>query len=270
MLIKIWAITYDTIKESIRKFTVLTYIILSTLFLLFFLIFVNLDIVEGTITAVKIFGMEDNASVRLDEFLLMFETGFAMTLFYITLFFSIFTVSNILPNMLDKGRADLYLSKPVNRLQLLIGKGLGSFVIVAVSTYYLLFGMWLILSAKLGAVSTEFLYSGLIILFAYLIMYSIIVLLGILIRNSLVSIMVCYFIIILEAILFGILSGIHNNVDVLKVIYWLLPKITKIAESITKVIKDGHIADFTYYFAGGGYGLIIFIIAFLIFKRKDF
>ena len=66
-LIKTYGIVADTVKESILKFTVITFFILSTLFLLFFYFFLSADSVSGTITTIKIFGEKINRVYELDR-----------------------------------------------------------------------------------------------------------------------------------------------------------------------------------------------------------
>ena len=270
MIIKLWGIISDTLKESIRKFTFITFFILSTLFLLLFLLFINIDVVNGTLSLVKMFGEKVTSRVSVDQLLTTIESAFAITLYYVILLFAIFTISNIIPHLLEKGRVDIYISKPIARIHLLFGKTIGSMIIVVFNTFYLLIGMWLILLSKVGTFHIEFIYSGFIIIYMFFVLFSLNLLLGILIKNSLVSIMVCYFVIILDAMLYGIVSGLNSDNIILNVLYWSIPKVTGLSSSIKDLIETKSINDWTFYITSGGFAVVIYSLSAFLFKRKDY
>lgn len=266
----LWAVVRDTFREAMRKYTIITFFCLATLFLLFFLIFINLEVVQGTLTAVKLFGVTMGSKLDLKKVMIGIESGFAVALYYAILFFALFTMSDLIPNLVRRGRVDVYLSKPLSRSSLLLARGLGTILMVALCIFYLLFGMWIILSAKVGFVHSEFLITGLLVLYIFLVFHALGTLLGVAFANPMVSILVCYFMIIFEAILHGIMSS--NAVDNWLVVglYWLLPKTTGISASLFTIISGKGSMPWASFATTTVFGLVCYVWALVLFQRRDY
>ena len=88
----------------------------------------NLDVVNGALAGAKIFGQNvhmGRQSVDLDKLVLGFESGFAGFLYVVGTFLAIFATAHLVPRLQEKGTVDLYLSRPVGRVPLLLSRYAG-------------------------------------------------------------------------------------------------------------------------------------------------
>ena len=98
------------------------------------------------------------------------------------------------PIMLEKGNIDLLLSKPMSRTQLLLGKYLGGILVVFINIAFLIIGTWIIISLKFSYWNFNFTFVIIVITFTFAVLYSVVVLFGILFRSSVPGMMIAYFI----------------------------------------------------------------------------
>jgi ABC-type transport system involved in multi-copper enzyme maturation permease subunit len=110
------------------------------------------------------------------------------------LLFAIFSSASFVPVLLEKGNIDLFLSKPVSRVQLLIGKYIGVVLYVFINIFILVFGVWLIISIKFGYWDASFLTLSVMITFAFAVLYALILFFGVITKSSILGMMVAYLI----------------------------------------------------------------------------
>ena len=143
---KLWAVCYYTFRESLARKTFIVFFIISSLVLLLFLLALNIDAVDGAVSAISLFGTEaQGIDIKVPQLIYGIESVIASTLFIFGLFFSIFATASLIPNMLEKGNIDWIIAKPISRSKLLFGRYLGALSIVAFNIFYLIGGSWLVL-----------------------------------------------------------------------------------------------------------------------------
>ncbi len=274
---KIWAVIYYTFRESLARKTFITFFIISTITLLFLLFAVNLDIVDGALVGANIFGGEVRGGGRLnlEDLMLQVETALAGFIHVGGVFFAIFATASLVPNMLQKGNIDWLLSKPLARHWLLTGRALGAIAIVAFNVLYFVFGTWLIISMKTGVWHFEFLQSGFLIIFIFSIVYSFMVLLGVLIQNSAVSIMGAFVLIGLGSFLAGrdqIYAVLTNKFYqiLLDGLYYATPRLVEMGKLATESILRQPSLDWSPIWHSLIVGVGYFALAIIAFKRKNF
>lgn len=185
-------VTY-TIRESVHRWTLITYLLGITFFLLLLATAVNLDIVEGTLASARLFGQDlqiGDFNIRVEDAVRYFQVGVISTLYVVGVVLALFLTSNYVPALAREGWVDLLIAQPVSRSTLLLGRALGSVTVVSIGIAYLVVGSWLVLRLKTGFGSVGFLLAGLVILLAYAVCYTATVLVGIITRNGPVSGMV--------------------------------------------------------------------------------
>ena len=72
---------------------------------------------------------------------------------------SVFASSGLIPSVLEPGRIELILSKPVSRTHILLGRFIGNVAVVALNTTYLVLGVWIIFGLKTKIWGAQFLWS---------------------------------------------------------------------------------------------------------------
>lgn len=219
-LIKIWAIITHTFRESFAKKTFIAFFILSTILHLFFMLALSVDAVDGAMAMVKVFG-ENLDQTNLRDMVIKIEAGIASVGFFGGIFLSMFATSNFVPAMLEKGYIDLLISKPLSRTNLLLARFLGALSMVTFNVTYLILGNWLILSFKTGIWHLPYLYSILMIVVSFAIMYTLMCFTGVLSRSSGVTIMVAFSVFFLSYFMPEIINGIYALLSS-KVYYYML------------------------------------------------
>ncbi len=179
--------------------------------------------------------------------------------------------------MLERGRIDLLLSKPLSRVQLLLAKYAGCLSVVFFNILYLVVANWLILSVKTGVWKLGFLGSGLIIVFVFAVYLCLIVLVGLVTRSSAMAIMLSYGIVTITQPL-SYVDNIPSNVQqvypkicfVLKTLYWILPKTRELWTISRRLVTEGSITSWQPIWTSAAFGAVMLILAGVYFVRKDY
>jgi len=202
--VKVAAIVMDTIRELVIRKTVIVFTGLITLVLLFFGLALRTDVVNGLISSVSVFGLEGQASrggfsvngppgqgqIPIESFVRGAQVGTAFVLYPLGIFLSVFATASLVPRMLEKGTIDLLLAKPIRRPTLLLSRALGALVVAAANLLYLTCGLGLLLGLKTGIWSPGFIGSGLLMSLYFACLLSWVVLAGVLLRSTAISIMI--------------------------------------------------------------------------------
>src|SRR6266536_362262 len=158
----------EVFREAAARWTLVAYFALSSLFILIFALAVNLDVVNGALAGAKLFGQTvelGNRSIDIDRLVLGFESGFSGFLYLVGTFLALFATAHLVPRLQEKGTVDLYLSRPVGRVALLLSRYCGGMLLAAANILYLIGSMWLIVVWKTRVFHPRFLLSGIVILF---------------------------------------------------------------------------------------------------------
>lgn len=126
---------------------------------LFFLFIMKIDIVEGAAATISMFGLQSGKEVDAARLVKQVQAGVATFLYTWGMFLAVFASAGLIPSVLEPGRIELLLSKPISRTHLLLGRFLGNLMVVSFNIVYLVAGVWLILAFKTNIWRPEFLIS---------------------------------------------------------------------------------------------------------------
>lgn len=221
----------NTFREALAKKIFIGYYIFYAIVVLVMLFLVNMDSVEGVMS------LADTKSIVQQA-----EVGFLKISWSLIIFFSLISTASFIPSMLEKGTIDLLISKPISRPMILISKYLGAVLFVFLSMVFLMGSIWLILSLKSGYWDPTFLLSIVSLTFAFAVMYSIVVLIGLLTQSTIVAILVNFFLIfvlcpvlsIREAVIFSFVTN-ETVQFIFNFLYYIFPKPGEI-ENITSAL----------------------------------
>jgi ABC-2 type transport system permease protein len=236
----------DVMREAAARWTLVSYFLLSTIFIIIFAFAVNLDIVQGTLAGAKLFGkevqMHGEAAPSIDKLVLGFESGFSGFLYFLCTFLAIFATAHLVPRMQEKGTIDLYLSRPVARVKLLLSRYLAGLLLAAANIFYLIVAMWLIVMWKTHVVHARFLIAGVIILFVVATLLAFAFLVGVVTSSTAVSIMTSYAI-----FFFGFMLAGHDKfaavvskewqAAVIQSLYWVVPKSAELFGAVVAFVS---------------------------------
>ena len=194
---QVWGLVVYTLRESLHRWTLVTYLLGISFFLLLLATTVNLDIVEGTLASARLFGQEleiGDMGIKITDIVRWFQVVVVGTLYIVGIALALFLTGNHTPSIARQGWVDLLIAQPVSRSVLLLGRALGSITVVALGIAYLIVGSWIVLSWKTGFGNVGFLFAGLVILFTFAVCFSATVLAGIVTGNGPVSGMIGLFV----------------------------------------------------------------------------
>ena len=103
--------------------------------------------------------------------------------------------------MQEKGTIDLYLSRPVGRVKLLLSRYVAGLLLSMSNVAYLILSVWAIVAYKTGVMHGRFLIGGAIIMLVIATLLAFAFLIGVMTSSTAVSIMTTYGIFIFSAAL---------------------------------------------------------------------
>src|SRR5207249_9185665 len=141
------ALVRDTFREAFARKIFWGFFACSTALILFFIFIMRIDVVQGAIATVSLFG---NASHSLDVQRLVRQAHGAIAAFLFTagMFLAVFASAGLIPSVFEPGRIELLLSKPVERYHILLGRYTGNVLVIAANVFYLVLGVWIIFGVK--------------------------------------------------------------------------------------------------------------------------
>jgi ABC-type transport system involved in multi-copper enzyme maturation permease subunit len=273
--VRFLAIIQLTIRESLAKKTFIAFWAISTFICLLFIFALNLDIVNGAESSIKLFGLEGPQLVELNKIIIGVEAGVAFLLFTGGIFMSLFATSNLIPTLLQPGFIDLFISKPVSRLEIIAGRFTGALVIVALNIFYLIIFTFLIMSLKTGIWNWSFLAAGLMILITFSALFALMTLLGVISGSGPFSLMLTYLILFFSPLLlqrdhiYALLNArIYGYI--LDGLYYLLPKTAELGMFTEELIRGNGIQAWMPVWSSILFGFLSLGLSAYIFQKKDF
>lgn len=269
------ALIVDTFREAMARKIFWGLFALSTVMILFFLLLLKIDIVEGAMATVSLFGRESNRQIDVQRLVRQTYAGIATFLYTWGMFLAVFASAGLTPSLLEPGRIELLLSKPVSRTHLLLGRYLGNLLVVAVNTVYLVLSVWLIIGFKTGIWRWEFLVSIASTIFLFAVLLSVVVLVGVAFESTALSVMVCVALMILSPILaqhstaVRLLSSEWAR-NVWKATYYILPKVYDIGKMTLDFIVRDKLEGPAPLISSALFGAAALGAAIVIFRKRDF
>lgn len=277
----------DVMREAAARWTLVAYFFLSTIFIVIFASAINLDIVDGTLAGAKLFGKEfedlGDARFSIENLVTGFQSGFAGFLYLLCTFMAIFATAHLVPRMQDKGTVDLYLSRPVSRVGLLMSRYVAGLILSASNVIYLMGAMWLVIYWKTGVANPRFFVGGAIILLVIAVLLAFAFLIGVITSSTAVSIMVTYAFTIFSAILAGheeFAAAVSKQWQAWLIdgMYWTFPKTFELGQAVVAFVDGGkllpqralEVLTPAPFLTTAAFGVASLVLASWLFTRKEF
>ena len=274
-----------TLRELTAKKITLGLFLMSTLIWVLLSFALNLDIVDGSLAGLRIFGQDtdpipDGANSpfggedALFKFVVKAEQVVAGASYWIGILLSLFATAPLINNMLERGRIDLLLSKPISRSKLLLSHILGVLLVVFLLALYLMGMIWLIMSFKSGIWNVQFLSAILMVVLMFAVMYSVVLLLGVTTQSTALSLIVTYGLIFCSLI-FAAKDQLTMQINppwrqVYVSLYHVFPNFAEVTESVVQ-LAGGEVVESWYPLVSSLlFGAAVYALAFFQFNRKDF
>ncbi len=266
----IFIISWFTLREAMARKVFMFFAGISILVLLGSILVFSLVDTQTFISAAN----QGQSDLILKEIVAGLELLIISPLAGLCLLLAIFSSASFVPVMLEKGTIDLLLSKPISRPQLLTGKYLGGLLVVFINILFLIVGVWLIISLKFSYWDFSFILVSLTVTFSFAVLYSIIVLFGVITRSSILGMMVAYLIfLILSPLLQLYKADVENGIakTILDGLYYIIPQTAELMGKLTVDLASGHGID-NYSPVITSFFLLVLVLSFSIFlfRKKDF
>ncbi len=275
---KTWALIVDTWREALARYTLLGFALVSALFLLVLTFAVNLDIVDGSLAAGTLFGRAlelHGRSPAIDTVVVTGQSVFAGMLYVLGVFLAVFATGSQMPNLQRRGTVDLYVTRPITRTHLLLGRFVGAVTLVTVNLLFLCGGVFLIISLKTRVWNPRFLAAAGLILVVFLSYLGFMYLVGALFSSTPLSIMLPY-----ALYMVSIPLAAHDRIaaamdsrfaaGVVHSLYWVLPKTAEIGRDITGYVLGRTTPELLPLATTAAFGAVCLAGALVFFNRKSF
>jgi len=258
----------------------------------------NLDVIEGSIAALRIFGIDSTPTeairdavtgeilrdevtgnvlreaLSLDQFVLgMNQLVFGASYLFGTLL-GLFATMPLINGFVEQGRIDLMLSKPVSRAQLLTGHITGVWAIVAMLVTYLVMAIWLVISFKTRLWLPHYLQSIGIIVIMFAVMYSIVLAIGLWMRSTGLALVTAYGCIFFSGILSAkdqIVPQLNDFTAAIFIgLYHIVPNYIEVISIVAQLGSNESVNSWYPLISSIVFGVIVYGISYVIFLRKDY
>lgn len=283
------AILFLTFRDLWANKIILALFVFSTLAWLFLTFALNLDIVEGSIVGLRLFGLDTNVGetvqhpetgevvqqdLALDRFVIEIESFVAGASYWIGTLLTLFATAPLLNGMLERGRVDLLLSKPIRRTPLLAGHILGVWLTMFLLAVYLLGMVWIVMSLKTGIWHTRFLLAIQLVVLMFMVMYGTVVLLTVSVQNTSVALISTY------GLIFTSMFFIEHDALAQQIrlpwrnlylsAYHVLPNFAEVTVTIAQLTGKDPVSSWYPLLSSVLFGVVVYAGAFLRFNARDF
>ena len=269
------ALVRDTFREAFARKIFWGLFGLSTAMILFFLFLLRIDVVEGGLAAFQMFGQTMSPRTDVDRLVRGVYAGIATFQYIWGVFLAVFASAGLIPSVLEPGRIELLLSKPISRVHILLGRYVGNVLVVACNIIYLNLGVWTIVGVKTSIWSPMFLVSIATTIFIFAVLLSVVVFVGVLFDSAALSIMIAVALMIMSPILaqtstmLRLLSSEWSR-QIWRTLYYTLPKVYDIGKMTMDAVQNRTFGGYMPIWTSAVFAVVILAGALTIFARRDF
>jgi ABC-type transport system involved in multi-copper enzyme maturation permease subunit len=270
------ALIRDTFREAFARKIFWGFYALSTLIILFFLLLLQVDLAEGARAAVLVLGITVRRFGGAEAVARAFSAGVSVFLFTWGLALAVFASGSLAPSLLEPGRIELLLSKPVSRPVILLSRYAGILLVVGLNVVYLVGGVWLILGWKTGVWHAEFLAAIPAVAFVFASYLALSTWVSVMWESAAVAVMAPMALMLLspvlaqEAVVVKLLSSEWSRA-VFKGIYWVVPKFYDIGRAAMQYIRQRPVDDFAAAaWSTAAFGCVMLAAGLWVFVKRDF
>jgi len=273
--ITLLALIADTFREALARKIFWGLFGLSTLIILFFLFLMKIDVAQGALATLSLFGQTSGRQVDAARLVRQFQAGIATFLYTWGMFLSAFASAGLVPSVLEPGRIELLISKPVARWKILLGRYAGNVLLIGLNAAYLVLGVWLIFGAKTGIWITGFLWTIASTTFVFAVLLSVVVLIGVLFESAALAIMVTAGLMILSPLLAQtrlmdrLLSSGWTR-WLWMAFYNCLPKIYDLGHMTLDVVQGNPAWNWFAVWSSALFAILMLGLGMVVFARRDY
>ncbi len=289
-----------TLRELRSKFIIVGLFGVATFVWLMLTFALNLDVVDGTLAGLKIFGQEaplqeevrvenpETGEVEtvealpfgenpLENVVVTVERVVSALTFWVVLLLGLFATGSLVTSLMERGQVDLLLSKPVSRAALLGGRLAGVLLVVAALVVYVLGAVWLVMSLKSGIWNGYFLLGVGVVLAFFAVLYGVVVFVSVWTESSALALVVALGSIVASLVLVAAGASPEATTQIREPwrqlyvgLYHVLPKFPEGTQMTWLLTGGDPITSWWPLVSSVLFGAACYAGAFALFQRKDF
>lgn len=257
-------ILFDTIAEMLDRKMVVVYSIMGAIGILILVVMRTIDV------NFEMNGVDLQAPTPAMSDLIM---GYYNRLMYFMVFLSVMATAGLIPNMLAKGRADFYLSKPLSRKTLLLSKLFAIWLVYGFLMILVLVLNWVVGGLLHGFWSFGIVYIALTNMLVFFIWLCVTAFGGILSGSGMSSMMLAFGVWFVQFLLLGrgIIEklGIDWLAYIVNGLYYVLPKTGEIYDISGQMIS-GLPVNWMPLYSSLAFAFVLMYVTVSMFNRKDY
>lgn len=289
-----------TLRELSAKKIVLGLFVVATLVWGTLALALQVDVVDGTLDSLRLFGQSPEVEVEregqvteetLDDQLqrdedpfdgedplrmvvIVAESFVAGAAYWVGILLALFATGGLVSSMMDRGQVDLLLSKPLSRSRILGGRLLGVGIVTATLTIYLMGMVWLVMALKTGIWNPRFLLAIGVVFAMFAVMYAIVTLMSVWSGSTPLALVTTLGVLFVSLVI--AIPALPEKLNepwrgVVEALHASLPRFADVgARVVPDLARDVPVDGWGHLWASLGFGAVVYVGAFLIFRRKDF
>ena len=268
------ALVRDTFREAFARKIFWGFFGCATAIIFFFIFLMKIDVVEGALATISLFGKESRAQ-DVTNLVRGVHGALAAFLYGFGLFLAVFASAGLIPTIFEPGRIELLLSKPVRRHHILLGRYLGTLLVVAFNMMYLVLSVWLILGIKTGIWTVQFLYSAGLSVFVFAVLLTIVLVIAVLSESAVLATMVTFGVMIT-----GLIVAQKSTIErlltsewsrnVVRGLYSTLPKVWDLGNIGRLLVIGAPIESWAPVWSSALFGLVMLGTGLFVFARRNY
>jgi len=269
------ALVRDTFREAFARKLFWGLFGLSTFLILFFLFIMKIDVVQGALATVSLFGQITGRSIDVKHLVRQVHAGISSFLYTWLMFLALFASAGLISSVFEPGRIELLLSKPVSRLHILLGRYAGNLLVVGLNACYLVLGVWLIFGWKTGVWNSAFLAVIGTTVFMFGVLLSAMVLVAVLSESGALALMVAFALMIMSVILAQrsiaerLLSSEWSR-NVWRGLYWVFPKVFDVGRMNMDFVQGRAVGALDPIWSSAAFAAVMLAASIYSFSKRNF
>jgi ABC-2 type transport system permease protein len=269
------ALVRDTFREAFARKLFWGLFGLSTAMILFFLFIMKIDVVQGALATVSLFGQSVGKTVDVTRLVRQVHASISTFLFTWSMFLALFASAGLISSVFEPGRIELLLSKPVSRHHILLGRYLGNLLVVGLNVCYLVFGVWLIFGWKTGVWNSSFLAVIGTTAFMFAVLLSAMVLVAVLSESGALALMVAFGLMFMSVILAQrtlaerLLSSEWSR-NVWRGLYWVIPKVFDLGRMNMDFVQGRAVGALDPIWSSAAFAAVMLATGIYCFAKRNF
>jgi Cu-processing system permease protein len=191
------------------------------------------------------------------------------------MFLAVFASAGLIPSVLEPGRIELILSKPVARWHIMAGRYAGNVLVVLTNITFLVTGIWLIFGWKTGVWAPRFLLTIPLTVFIFSVLLTVVMLAGVIWESTAVSTMIPVALMIISPILaqdrvVRRLLDSEWSRQLWHALYVGLPKIFDTGRMTLDLVQGRPVTSLWPLWTSALFAIVVFSWALRHFEKRDF